>query len=444
MVNDNLERRGLYKDVFPVNSKTIEPSYSSIIGNLTGMETMPIPFDTAITPTRGLKTQYSLNDGKALTIKDDGFNFVIRMTSDDGFANLYAHITVGEPIIFSHKIDSNDTFTYPFPNEIAKVTVSNSQISFDLLCKEVYSYDSFITTFTIKNSSKDFSNGIEGKVSVEAQNYFKDDTKGGNFRCPMYVNKASKVLILNFTDIEDLDDDKQKEERIRAFMKGSAKMNLSVTYYFNENSFLNIENPDTYLLQEGVKWKNVNDFSDKEYVELTLSLDSATDATDNYTGVNETNNLIVKIILPDEFRSLSPMTQEADGLAFSKGRITSKRFSKGVSLFSFADSTECVIPNPEDNTFSAKDKNGQILKGKVVGLELKTGNSAEALREQLASRKLNNTNKEYSFDIEGEIELDSIAWVTGKKNDFIKMIVPTQDSTGKEVFKVVNINIGEL
>ena len=188
----------------------------------------------------------------------------------------------------------------------------------------------------------------------------------------------------------------------------------------------------------------MNDFSDKEYVELTLSLDSATDATDNYTGVNETNNLIVKIILPDEFRSLSPMTQEADGLAFSKGRITSKRFSKGVSLFSFADSTECVIPNPEDNTFSAKDKNGQILKGKVVGLELKTGNSAEALREQLASRKLNNTNKEYSFDIEGEIELDSIAWVTGKKNDFIKMIVPTQDSTGKEVFKVVNINIGEL
>jgi hypothetical protein len=84
------------------------------------------------------------------------------------------------------------------------------------------------------------------------------------------------------------------------------------------------------------------------------------------------------------------------------------------------------------------------LKGKVVGLELKTGNSAEALREQLASRKLNNTNKEYSFDIEGEIELDSIAWVTGKKNDFIKMIVPTQDSTGKEMFKIVNINIGEL
>ena len=442
MVNDNLERRGLYKDVFPVNSKTIEPSVGGLFVN--SVATMPIPFDTAITPTRGLKKQYSLNDGKALTIKDEGFNFVIRMTSDDGFANLYAHITVGKPIIFSHKIDSNDTFTYPFPNEITKVTVSNSQISFDLLCKEVYSYDSFITTFTIKNSSKDFSNGIEGKVSVEAQNYFKDDTKGGNVRCPMYVNNASKVLILNFTGIKDLDDDKQPQERIRAFMKGSAKMNLSVTYYFNENSFLNIENPDTYLLQEGIKWKNVNDFSDKEYVELTLSLDSATDATDNYTGVNETNNLIVKIILPDEFRSLSPMTQEADGLAFSKGRITSKRFSKGVSLFSFADSTECVIPNPEDNTFSAKDKNGQILKGKVVGLELKTGNSAEALREQLASRKLNNTNKEYSFDIEGEIELDSIAWVTGKKNDFIKMIVPTQDSTGKEVFKVVNINIGEL
>jgi hypothetical protein len=46
--------------------------------------------------------------------------------------------------------------------------------------------------------------------------------------------------------------------------------------------------------------------------------------------------------------------------------------------------------------------------------------------------------------MEGKYTLDSVAWVTGKKNDFIKMIVPTQDSTGKEVFKVVNINIGEL
>jgi hypothetical protein len=77
-------------------------------------------------------------------------------------------------------------------------------------------------------------------------------------------------------------------------------------------------------------------------------------------------------------------------------------------------------------------------------MTLKEGNSSDALREQLAQRKKNNLNKTYSFEIEEEYTLDSVAWVTGKKNDFIKMIVPTQDSTGKEVFKVVNINIGEL
>ena len=84
------------------------------------------------------------------------------------------------------------------------------------------------------------------------------------------------------------------------------------------------------------------------------------------------------------------------------------------------------------------------MKGKVVKMTLKEGNSSDALREQLAQRKKNNLNKTYSFEIEEEYTLDSVAWVTGKKNDFIKMIVPTQDSTGKEVFKVVNINIGEL
>ena len=133
------------------------------------------------------------------------------------------------------------------------------------------------------------------------------------------------------------------------------------------------------------------------------------------------------------------MTQETDGLNFSKGRITEKRFKDKQALFSFSDSSECLIPNPEDKTFQAKDSNGQILEGKVIGLELKQGNSAEALRTQMASRKLNNLNQEYSFDVEGELELDSIAWITGKKNDFIKMVVPTQDEKGNEIFKIVNI-----
>ena len=74
---------------------------------------------------------------------------------------------------------------------------------------------------------------------------------------------------------------------------------------------------------------------------------------------------------------------------------------------------------------------------------MKEGNSSDALRKQLAKRKRDNLNKSYSFDIDGKYNLDSIAWVTGRKNDFIKMIIPTQEN-GKEVFKVVNINIGEL
>ena len=226
-------------------------------------------------------------------------------------------------------------------------------------------------------------------------------------------------------------------------------MNKKVTYYYNENSFLDMDSTDKYLTQEAIQWtkdgKQLGDFGDKKYVELVLSIDGATDATDNYTGESGMENKrLVTLILPDEFKSISPMTQEADGLEFSKGRITSKKYMDDVALFSFSDGSECLIPNPEDKTFQAKDKNGQILNGKVVKITLIEGDSSDALREQLAKRKKNNLNKTYSFEMEGKYTLDSVAWVTGKKNDFIKMIVPTQDSTGKEVFKVVNINIGEL
>ena len=448
MVNDNLEGRGLYTSVFPAGANTITPTLSMKVGGMA----MPIPFDTNITPTRKLKKNFKNAD--LILVKDEGFNFVVRLTSDADYANLYMLVKVGSPLMFSYEI-KGDVFTYPFLNKVTQVTVSDSGVYFALFVSDNTNLkkNAYTCEVTIKNSSKDFSNGIEGNITVESGNWFDDEDLGtgqkAGFFTPMANKKVKGVpgLIINFTNEQGLID--ASESNLKSFLESCLKMNKKVTYYYNENSFLDMESTDKFLLQEEAKWtkdgKSIGDFGDDKYVELVLSIEGATDATDNYTGeAGIDNKRLVTLILPDEFKSISPLTQEADGLEFSKGRITDKKFIDNKALFSFSDSTECLIPNPEDKTFQAKDKNGQILKGKVVSITLITGSSSDALREQLAIRKKNNLNKEYSFEMEGKYILDSVAWVTGKKNDFIKMIVPTQDSTGKEVFKVVNINIGEL
>jgi len=447
MVNDNLVRRGLYTSVFPAGAKTITPTLSMKLGDMT----MPIPFDTNVTPTRRLKKNYK---GRPILIRDEGFNFVVRLTSDADCANLYMLVKVGSPLMFSYEI-KGDVFTYPFLNKVTQVTVSDSEIKFTMFVSDNTNLkkNAYNCEVTIKNSSKDFSNGIEGNITVESGNWFDDEDFGKGQKAGLFSPMGNKKvkneigLLINFTNEQGLIDASKGD--LKSFLTSHLKMNRKVTYYYNENSFLDIESPDTYLLQEQAKWtkdgNKLGDFGDDKYVEVVLSIDSATDATDNYTGESGIEDKrLVTLILPNEFTSISPMTQEADGLEFSKGRITSKQFLDDKALFTFSDASECLIPNPEDKTFQAKDKNGQILKGKVVNMTLKTGNSSDALREQLALRKKNNLNKTYSFEIEEEYTLDSVAWVTGKKNDFIKMIVPTQDSTGKEVFKVVNINIGEL
>jgi hypothetical protein len=116
------------------------------------------------------------------------------------------------------------------------------------------------------------------------------------------------------------------------------------------------------------------------------------------------------------------------------------KYDGGIALFSFQDSTECVIPDPEYKTFIAKDtRTGQILSGKVISMVKKSGNPQEAVRELSAIREENNKNATLSFEIGEEEVLDSIAWLTGENNDYIKLIVPDKDNT-----KIITINIGEL
>jgi hypothetical protein len=148
---------------------------------------------------------------------------------------------------------------------------------------------------------------------------------------------------------------------------------------------------------------------------------------------------MVKLIFPQEFDSLAPLATMEEGMVFcgeEGSRITQQKYSKETALFTFRDGKECLIPNPETKEFIAKDTStGQVLTGKVLSLELKKGNGMEEVRKRKALRKKNNINESYSF----EGKLDSIAWLTGQNNDFIKVIVPQGDK-----LKIVTINVGDL
>jgi len=148
---------------------------------------------------------------------------------------------------------------------------------------------------------------------------------------------------------------------------------------------------------------------------------------------------MVKLIFPQEFDSLAPLSTMEEGMVFcgeEGSRIITQKYSKETALFTFRDGKECVIPNPETKEFVAKDTStGQILTGKVLSLEKKKGNGMEEVRKRKDLRKKNNINESYSF----EGKLDSIAWLTGQNNDFIKVIVPQGDK-----LKIVTINVGDL
>jgi hypothetical protein len=427
---------------------TPNPSYAGNIEDITFNKTglmMPIPFDMSQTPLRKLKSQYKTQlEGGGLSITEQGFNFTVEFFNDkQEFPNLFMYVKIGSPLQFSYTV-GGEMFTFPILNQVNSVLWKKKSVVFDV---------SFVNhstmTITIKENALQGDHYV-GSITTDTtlDSLFKEEK--GN-RIPLYSiihlseddKEKRKVLRLNFNNLESFKQMKEGNASAKDMMKNILRYGGMVKYYIDDNSFLEMETKyvDDYLRQESIQWKGVKDFADDEYIEIVLEIDGSTNATDNYTGINKENpeKRMVKLIFPQEFDSLAPLATMEEGMVFcgeEGSRITQQKYSKETALFTFRDGKECLIPNPETKEFIAKDTStGQVLTGKVLSLELKKGNGMEEVRKRKALRKKNNINESYSF----EGKLDSIAWLTGQNNDFIKVIVPQGDK-----LKIVTINVGDL
>lgn len=421
------------------------PSYAGNIKDITFhpiVGEMPIPFDMSETPLRKLKTDYKNKlDADGLTIKEKGFNFTVEFFNDEQqFPNLFMNVKVGSPLMFSY-IVGGEMFTFKITNQVTSVHWKKNSLSFDV---------SFLghskSTITIKRNEKTGDHYL-GSISADTtlDSLIADDLKpaSASLYSIIHLDNESGELRINFNDMESFKKMKEGKASPGELMGNILVYGKKVKYYIDDNSFLEMETKyvDDYLLQEDIQWKDVKDFADDEYIEMLLEIDGSTNATDNYTGINKDNpeKRMVKLIFPQEFDSLAPLAAMEEGMVFcgeEGSRIVKQKYSKETAFFQFKDGKECVIPNPETKQFIAKDTStGQILTGKVISLELKKGNEKEEVRKIKALRKKNNINESYSF----EGKLDSIAWLTGQNNDFIKIIVPQGDK-----LKIVTINVGDL
>ena len=114
-------------------------------------------------------------------------------------------VKVGSPLMFSYEI-KGDVFTYPFLNKVTQVTVSDSGVYFALLVSDNTNLEknAYTCEVTIKNSSKDFSNGIEGNITVESGNWFDDEDFGKGQKSGLFSPMGNKKvkneigLLINF------------------------------------------------------------------------------------------------------------------------------------------------------------------------------------------------------------------------------------------------------
>lgn len=212
--------------------------------------------------------------------------------------------------------------------------------------------------------------------------------------------------------------------------------NKDVNIYLSADSFTSTDEIESkYLLPLSLDWGSVPSIdASKEHVEIKISMESAADATDNYTGrVGGSETLAATLIFPGDEAKLAPISVKDGEEVFcgQDGRIgrtlNDVKVSEGQVWLSFTDGTEVMFPHPEYQTLSAKDKiTGQILTGKVLDIQKVSGSASEAYADVEEQRKKDNLDTTFAIlDENGKSVTRALAWRDGEKNEYLKILVPS-------------------
>lgn len=388
-------------------------------------------------------TKDAMNKGD-FVVTSPGFNFTVGFDAEPSVcptltpnrvASFYAHFEIGKPMMFAYGV-GGELFESPmFPSKLVSCNLGYKganpffTLQFeDGLVEMKGQKDSF--SFSYGDVKKPLVSTTKPEIQDKIQSFFEGKKIGHieefiSFRCcSVDMMKEYAEAIENAS--EDTVAKMLKVNEQSLFAKPQVKV------YLNEDSFTSLPVPEDVLLPVKADFSKTDDLSSEEYILVSLSLDGAAFATDNYTGRTDGGGVLMEtLIFPGDEDYLAPMgilngSSVACGDDSPAGRVLSSiKFdeSAGQVFMEFFDGTSYAFPDPEFGTFEAKDKETtQVLKGKVESIVKQQGEPSDELQSLIAGREKRNMDKENILSEEGKSLISSLAFITGERRDYLKVI----------------------
>jgi len=377
-------------------------------------------------------------------VTESGFNFtvgfdaepsVVPVLTPNRVPSFYAHFEIGKPIMFAYHV-GGELFESPmFPSKLVSCNIGYRGANQFFVLK----FEDGLVEISQNGAVFIFTYGDVKKPLVSTK---KPENKD---KIQSFIESKKMATLEEFIAFRCCSVDAMKEyaeaidnasaDAVSKMLKVNEESLFAkpqVKVYLNEDSFTSLSVPEDVLLPVKADFSKTDDLSSEEYILVSLSLDGAAFATDNYTGRTDGGGVLMEtLIFPGDEDYLAPMgiskgSSVACGDDSPAGRVLSSiKFdeSAGQVFMEFFDGTSYAFPDPEFGTFEAKDKETtQVLKGKVESIVKQQGEPSDELQSLITGREKRNMDKENILSEEGKSLVSSLAFITGEKRNYLKVI----------------------
>lgn len=378
-------------------------------------------------------------------VKEAGFNFtvgfdaepsVVPILTPNKIPSFYIHFEIGKPMMFAYHV-GGELFESPlFPSKLISCNIGYKganpffSLQFEDGLAEIKGVkDGF--SFSYGDVKKPLVSTTKPENRNKVEPFIEGPGRKGMFEDFISFRCCSVDTLKSFAEATDAGSEDLATKMLEV-NKESLFAKPQVKVYLNEDSFTSLKVPEDVLLPVKAEYSETDELSEKEYILVSLSLDGAAFATDNYTGRTDGGGVLMEtLIFPGDEDYLAPMgiskgSSVACGDNSPAGRVLSSiKFdeSAGQVKMEFYDGTNYEFPDPEFGTFEAKDKETtQVLKGKVESIVKQQGEPSDELQSLITGREKRNMDKENILSEAGKSLVSSLAFITGEKRDYLKVI----------------------
>jgi len=431
---------------------------------------MDIPFDNKTAIRKLKKTEwedgkgYESNKGEAVYVK---FNpnelvneFFQKGVADDKTATpIIVKFIVGQIPVFSTYIGRESPIYYIGNKKVSGISIewTNPENEFPSANKITISFDDadvgYDIVFKIGKKGIYTVTNIKETDSFEAP--IRDDGSMVTLPSVLEISNATNSFADGFDGIRPavMEDEDFLEQQDKFYADGDVifYMEKECSVYASPDMYVGGPSEDLYLLPPDVDFDNLDSLNTNQAIIFNLLIDNPTFSTNNYTGRNSrkpSTKLVETLIFPGDEALLAPSGYSKDGnpaqcgAESPEGRVLKSIIpakEKGVVIsveMKFRDGSSCIFPDPETSIFSAIDKeNGQLLKG-VVDLDTLVvfdGNIKKEYEQIKEQRSMRNLNRDFNILVEDENLTRVISWYSGKRGEFMNVLVPDPDNNNKSI-----------